>query len=110
VRDKGAAPIIVSSFAGTLDSLIYTDNAGRRWVGRDIQTGQKAELQPSEAQSNPSLHVLEELPSHSVLGLAESPGYFLASALDGPDYVATLDSIHWQSKGITYVGPVTATP
>ncbi len=109
-RDKGAAPAIVSSFPGTLDALVYTDNQNREWLGRNVQTGQKQTLQPLNQAEDPTRDAVLDLPNNAIRKLAATQGYFRAESADGPEEVATLPAIHWTSKGITYVGPVTATP
>jgi hypothetical protein len=50
------------------------------------------------------------LTSPSLRLLAKQPGYFRATSPEGRDYVATLNSVHWEDGEVTYIGPVTATP
>ncbi len=110
VRDSGASPIIVSSFAGALDALVYTDQQGRKWIGRNIATGQKVTLENLGDADDPTIEAINRVSSSSARDAARTFGYFRAIAADGPDFIPTLASIHWQSKGITYIGPVTSTP
>ena len=44
---SGAAPIVVSSIAATLDPLIYRGQDGRHWIGHNVRTGQKQTLEPA---------------------------------------------------------------
>ena len=101
VRDKGAAPVIVSSFGTTLDTFDYHDENHRPWQGTNIRTGEKQTLQPSNEP-------VTGLPSDPiVVQEANRSGYFRATASSGDDYVATLGSIRWTDEPVVYVGPVT---
>ena len=110
VRAKNAAPVIVSSFADTLDSLVYTDDQSRPWWATGIHTGQKTTLQLMDKPTNGFRDGVSYLTSPSLRLLAKQPGYFRATSPEGRDYVATLNSIHWEDGEVTYIGPVTATP
>jgi hypothetical protein len=104
VRDKGDAPVIVSGFDTTLDTLSYTDGQHRNWQGQTIRTGQKQTLESAPENARP-FEVTEALRL-----LAVQPGYFRATASHGADYVTTLGSIHWTDQPVNYVGPVTTAP
>jgi hypothetical protein len=106
VRDKGDAPVIVSSFDTTLDTLSYTDEQHRNWQGQTIRTGQKQTLELESAPAYSSAFEVTDAPRR----LAAQPGYFRATSSHGGDYVATLGSIHWTDQPVNYVGPVTTPP
>jgi hypothetical protein len=105
----GAAPVIVSSFATTLDTILYIGPDQRRWQGKDVRTGQRQTLELDNAASvmipSTDLSGGSIRPANSI-----QPGMFWAAASQSSDYVATLGSIHWTDEPVTYVGPVTSSP
>ncbi len=113
VRDKEAAPVIVSSFESTLDTLTYNGEDHRKWRGRDVRTGEKQTLQlltdASPMISEPFIP-MGMISSGALLRFLQGPGSFVATSSHASDYIQTLDSIHWTDQPITYVGPVTNAP
>lgn len=103
----GAAPVIVSSFRETLDTLDYTVDSAHRWEGKEVRTGQKQTLQPSPWKfSVPDQ--LPNPPSDAIERFSHEPGYFAATSHEGGSYIETLGAIHWKDEPVTYVGPVTS--
>jgi hypothetical protein len=87
---KGAEPVIVSSFEGTLQNLVYTDDRNGTWQGSDIHTGQKQTFKRYQGS-----------------GPGPAPGFFNATAEHAAEYLATVGSIRWKDELMTYTGPVT---
>jgi hypothetical protein len=104
VRDKGAAPVIVSSFATTLDTFYYHDEHQKEWQGKDVRTGEKQTLQASTDPAQ--ITRLTVGGDFDLQYYTAKVGYFWATASGGEDYVTTLGSIRWTDEPVTYVGPV----
>ncbi len=96
----GAAPVIVSSFETTLDTLSYRGTDNRVWQGKNVRTGEKQTLEPAPATSPSS-------PATAGLhGFDQQPGYFWAIAGHSRDLVNTLGAIRWTDQPVAYAGPV----
>jgi hypothetical protein len=102
---KGAAPVIVSSFGTTLDTFHYIGWHYIAWKGQDIRTGQKQTLTVDNSTISPP-----PMESVALNAFMTNPGAFWATATQGVDYIPTLGSIHWSDKPVVYIGPVTNSP
>lgn len=92
------APVLQSTFPGTLNGLTYRDASGKYWTIEQLPPGQKMQAVP---------HVPEEELS------APPPEHFLASMEPAPgelEPIPTLPAINWEKTVITVSGPVSVTP
>lgn len=114
LASKAGDPVVLrSSFAYPLETVYYVDAASVMWksVG-PLKTGSSVSFEKSTSNDYRDTLAKHRMNSHSQVRKIEGqPGHFYAFTTDpGAEFVATLNSVKWNSNLSLVWGPVPAVP
>lgn len=112
VRDRGDAPVLISTMEEALVDVFYRDVHGGFWRADRLRVGERAELRPSNRQEfdgvwGPGRRYPLAFRSLAIEASAGHPHGFVYAGSENPGarLIDTLRSIRWEDDAMVVVGP-----